>query len=73
MTEDQTNHVEGEFPEDTILFSASTSSIFHIYRVLKAISSVADVTELTIVERGMKFSVETTSKACQGGYSLAIN
>lgn len=49
----------------TTLFGATTTSIGHIYNVLKALNTVASKVSLSIVPEGLKFSVDTEIHTCQ--------
>lgn len=51
--------------DEIFLFSASTTVISHIHKVLKSISLVSGQATLTISAEGLQFSVDDGSHACQ--------
>ncbi|ANB14028.1 Rad17p [Sugiyamaella lignohabitans] len=48
-----------------VLFTATTTHVHHIYRVLKAISVTGKEASITVSDQGLKISVENASKSCQ--------
>jgi cell cycle checkpoint protein len=55
------------------LFTASTTSVGHMFRVLKAIGLLADEASVTISDQGIKFSVDAASHVCQAHLFLTTS